>query len=64
MLPRQLSLVFEWAPFDRLRSPPIPPNTGPWLGLQSIAEVSFPEIGESLVGARPLGFTKLNRKAW
>ena len=64
MLPRQLSLVFECVPFDRLRSGPFPPNAGPRLGSQIIAEVSLAEISGNLVGARPLGFTKLNRKAW
>ena len=49
--------------FDINRSFPMP-NTGPRLLIQRMAFESIPEISGSLVGPRPLGFTKLNRKAW
>ena len=40
------------------------PNTGPRLLIQTMPIGSILEISGSLVGPRPLGFTKLNRKAW
>ena len=40
------------------------PNTGPRVLIQTMPSGSIPEISGSLVGPRPLGFTKLNRKAW
>ena len=48
--------------FDINRSFPLP-NTGPRESIHMMPFASIPEISGSLVGPRPLGFTKLNRKA-
>ena len=63
MWPRMLQLEFVFALSDIHRSLP-PPNTGPKLLLQMMPFPSFPVMSDSLVGPRPLGFTKLNKKAW
>ena len=63
MLPRRLLLGPVFAKFNIHRSFP-PPNTGPQLLLQTMPFTSFPVMSDSLVGPRPLGFTKLNKKAW
>ena len=64
MLPRLLVLLgLSSALFDINRSFPMP-NTGPHVLRQRMPFESIPEISGSLVGPRPLGFTKLNRKAW
>ena len=63
MLPRRLPLELVFALFNIHRSFPSP-NTGPKLLLQTMPFTSIPEMSDSLVGPRPLGFTKLNKKAW
>ena len=63
MWPRRPPLELVFALFDIYGSYP-PPNTGPRLLLQWMPYDSCPEISDSLVGPRSLGFTKLNRKAW
>ena len=63
MLPIKLLPRLEFPFFDILRSYP-PPNTGPKLLLQTMPFPSFPVMSDSLVGPRPLRFTKLNKKAW
>ena len=58
-----LLLGLSSALFDIHKSLPLP-NTGPRVVIQMMPVDSIPEISGSLVGPRPLGFTKLNRKAW